>query len=1227
MNIAVNNSVSINQTVGASLTIRPIQPVSYGLVAVAGPQGPQGPVGPAGTGASAGGVSSLNGLTGSVSLGGAQGISISPSGQTIFVSGQDWALNTNLTQTGVALVASIGSLSGFVLTTSGTLQTANQASGSQLYRLVTGLSGQSAIDYATATNLTLTGQTLQGRINSLSGFVGGVSGGLEARLTASGNSTVIHANGIGSGLSGSLGATGQTLYQILTGFSGQSNLSYATAANLAITGSNLYVLITGLSGQDATDYATKVQLTNSGVTLGGAIVGGDTNLSGALTQTGVALGAKINVLSGWSSGVISGGLENRIIQSGNSVVIHANGIGSGLSGVLTTTGQNLYQMMTGLSGQANLNYATIANLATTGSNLYVLITGLSGQANTNYATATNLALTGSNLYVTLTGLSGQANLNFATITNLALTGSNLYVTLTGASGQFNTNLVATGNAAVNHANGIGVNLSGALTQTGVTLGLKIDNLSGFTTGVSGALQALIAGGGSLVRVTGSSNIAVANFTGIGNVAVVYSGGLIFVSGAAGAGGGVTSLNGLAGAVVVAGTGGLTVSTAGQNILVSGDQSISGALTQTGATLGAQIAGLSGVTLALYGLNLVYTTGNQNVGGLKTFGTGLFSGDVQIGVPLVFPDSPIVIGRTGVYLQVVVQNLSSGSGASTDFVATSDIGSDTSGYLDVGINSSIYNQTGYSIGSGNDGYVSINGGHLVVGTDTVGKVVRLYVGGPNYNNMVATVDPTGLAMFIDKSVRVSGYGRFISGATDISNLYYPMSNPSGFVSGTLLANTGSNLYVLITGMSGQDSINYATVTNVTLTGQTLFNMVVGGDTNLSGNLTLTGVTLRALTLGGDTNLSGSLTTTGQTLYGLITAASGQANINYASAAVNYVYQTGVQSITGIKTFLSELRFNSGVKTPAQFFGPANYTLTSGNYVVIATGTTSSTTGILPSSTDYSGVAFQIINGGSASLQISGVIGPDINPILAPWDVLQAYATSGQWWYIRQTGSPFLGMITSLSGYVGGVSGALQTNITANSTNLSGNLTTTGQTLFNLTIGGDTNLSGNLTLTGQTLRALTLGGDTNLSGNLTSTGQFFSAKATMPVSFNTASLTWSTMPSITNFFNASSLYRTYVDLSQYTGVNLAVTISTAGATSGALFLRYTNDPANVTVASYWPLTASGAEIYTRLETANIIKQSGFSPIVAGAKSGVYIALMGQSGNGVASPIFGPITAIFK
>jgi hypothetical protein len=70
-----------------------------------------------------------------------------------------------------------------------------------------------------------------------------------------------------------------------------------------------------------------------------------------------------------------------------------------------------------------------------------------------------------------------------------------------------------------------------------------------------------------------------------------------------------------------------------------------------------------------------------------------------------------------YSQINTQNLNAGNFASADYVATADNGSDTSNYIDLGINNSNFSDPNYSALGTNDGYLYINGGNLLFGTDT------------------------------------------------------------------------------------------------------------------------------------------------------------------------------------------------------------------------------------------------------------------------------------------------------------------------------------------------------------------------------------------------------------------------------------------------------------------------------------------------------------------------------
>lgn len=90
---------------------------------------------------------------------------------------------------------------------------------------------------------------------------------------------------------------------------------------------------------------------------------------------------------------------------------------------------------------------------------------------------------------------------------------------------------------------------------------------------------------------------------------------------------------------------------------------------------------------------------------------------------VFPNNPLVmVGSVDDYYQVVIHNESETPGASADIVATADNGDDESFYVDMGINSSVWEDLPGDITKANDSYVWADGGDLHLIAATGGKKV-------------------------------------------------------------------------------------------------------------------------------------------------------------------------------------------------------------------------------------------------------------------------------------------------------------------------------------------------------------------------------------------------------------------------------------------------------------------------------------------------------------------------
>jgi hypothetical protein len=97
-----------------------------------------------------------------------------------------------------------------------------------------------------------------------------------------------------------------------------------------------------------------------------------------------------------------------------------------------------------------------------------------------------------------------------------------------------------------------------------------------------------------------------------------------------------------------------------------------------------------------------------------------------------------------YFQLNIKNFSGGTSASSDIVATADTGTETSAFIDMGINGSGYINNGNGIGSALDGYLYLQtGGDLLIGNSNTNKKVIIFSGlGPAASNARLYMDPLG-----------------------------------------------------------------------------------------------------------------------------------------------------------------------------------------------------------------------------------------------------------------------------------------------------------------------------------------------------------------------------------------------------------------------------------------------------------------------------------------------------
>jgi hypothetical protein len=152
------------------------------------------------------------------------------------------------------------------------------------------------------------------------------------------------------------------------------------------------------------------------------------------------------------------------------------------------------------------------------------------------------------------------------------------------------------------------------------------------------------------------------------------------------------------------------------------------------------------------------------------------------------------GTTNNYLQFNIQNQSAGANASADVVATANNGTETTNYIDMGINNSGY--TGNVMGAANDAYLYNMGEDLLIGTGTANKSVSFLTGGTNQAS--------------NERMRIDGTGNIGMGTTAPTAKLDVAGTVKVGTAGTVLNN------IIKTTFTVNDNPNFATGTTRTLT---------------------------------------------------------------------------------------------------------------------------------------------------------------------------------------------------------------------------------------------------------------------------------------------------------------------------------------------------------------------------------------------------------------------------
>ena len=154
-----------------------------------------------------------------------------------------------------------------------------------------------------------------------------------------------------------------------------------------------------------------------------------------------------------------------------------------------------------------------------------------------------------------------------------------------------------------------------------------------------------------------------------------------------------------------------------------------------------------------------------------------------------------------YGQINLRNTSTGTNASSDIIITADNGSDTTNFIDLGINNSGYSVGSWTINGANDGYLYTSDGNLSIGAinASVAKYISFFTGGTLAANERLRINSTGVGIGTTNPRSTLQVGTGIS-----------MYGSTGIVSATRFFGDGSAL----TGVAAASADSYLFNTGVT-----------------------------------------------------------------------------------------------------------------------------------------------------------------------------------------------------------------------------------------------------------------------------------------------------------------------------------------------------------------------------------------------------------------------------
>ena len=356
--------------------------------------------------------------------------------------------------------------------------------------------------------------------------------------------------------------------------------------------------------------------------------------------------------------------------------------------------------------------------------------------------------------------------------------------------------------------------------------------------------------------------------------------------------------------------------------------------------------------------------------------------------------------TNSFVQTTTTNVNTGISASADWVAYNDV-SDGSVFIDMGIVSSMWANTQWTIGGANDGYLYTGGGNLSIGTNSSSKYINFFTNGGFAENERmritsggnvgihntapdATLAVTGTAN-VSANVRIGGYTTIANSFNVLSvdsnlipktNNVYSLGNSSNRWASLYVS--GSTIYLGTVSLSDSSGSLQTSAGAVINGGLTVNSSIVGANTiSITGNSTfantiaVTGNSTFANTIAvtGSATFSNTMAVTGATTLSNILNVTGAATLSNSITTTGYANVGNTLNVTGASTFGNTLNVTgaTSVGDTLAVGGPASFSNSATVYGAVtlsrslSVGTTTTMAGTLTVTGAISGANSLTITG--------------------------------------------------------------------------------------------------------------------------------------------------------------------------------------------------------------------------------------------------------------------------